>query len=230
MVEIELHGILAEKIKKNKWNLAINSVGEAIRAIEANTKILYKTLYELEKDNLKYRVLINKKDFKIFKNPEEIENDLDKIIYSNLTVSYKDEDLKSIDIIPVIEGEGGGFGGFFGAIFGVALVVVGVVLVFTGVGAIFGAALILSGVALAASGFLSLLSSPPPFIAPEFQAPDVAGAKGGGGKSYLFDGATNTRGEGGPIPIGYGRLVVGSKIVSATFNTSYVNNTQPRTS
>jgi predicted phage tail protein len=71
MVEVELHGILAEKVKKTKWNLAVNSVGEAIRAIEANTRILYKTLYELEKDNLKYRVLINKKDFKIFKNPDE---------------------------------------------------------------------------------------------------------------------------------------------------------------
>jgi predicted phage tail protein len=97
MVEVELHGILAEKVKKTKWNLSVNSVAEAIRAIEANTRILYKTLYELEKDNLKYRVLINKKDFKIFKNPDEIENDLEKAIYSNLTVSYKSEDLKSID-------------------------------------------------------------------------------------------------------------------------------------
>jgi predicted phage tail protein len=225
MVEIELHGILGEKIKKNKWSLAVNSFGEAVRAIEANTKILYKTLYELEKDNLKYRVLINKKDFKIFKNPDEIENDLEKAIYSNLTVNYETGDLKSIDIIPIIEGSGD----VLNAIVGVVMIVVGVTLIFTGVGAIFGAALILSGLALAASGFLSLLSSPPPFVAPEFNAPNVAGSKNGGGKSYLFDGATNVRGEGGPIPIGYGRLIVGSKIVSATFNTSYVVNTEPRT-
>jgi len=227
MVEVELHGILAEKIKKTKWSLSVNSVGEAIRAIETNTKILYETLYELEKDNLKYRVLINGKDFKIFKNPDEIENDLEKVIYSNLTVSYKDEDLKSIDIIPVIEGEGGG-GGFFGAIFGVFLIVVGVVLVFVPGGQFFGAALILAGIGLAAAGFMALLSSPPPFVAPEFQAPQIA-AKGGGGKSYLFDGPTNTRGEGGPIPIGYGRLTIGSKIISATFNTSYVSNDSART-
>jgi predicted phage tail protein len=224
MVEIELHGILAEKVKKTKWNLAVNSVGEAIRAIEANTRILYKTFYELEKDNLKYRVLINKKDFKIFKNPDEIENDLEKAIYSNLTVSYKTEDLKSIDIIPIIEGAGG----FISAVAGIVLTIIGIVLIFTGVGAVFGAALILAGIALTAAGFLSLLSSPPPFVAPEFQAPEVA-AKGGGGKSYLFDGPTNTRGEGGPIPIGYGRLIVGSKTVSASFNTSYVKNTESRT-
>jgi predicted phage tail protein len=226
MVKVELHGILGEKIKKNKWSLSINSVGEAIRAIETNTKILYETLYELEKDDLKYRVLINGKDFKIFKNPEEIENDFDKIINSNLTISYKDEDLKSIDIIPVIEGEGGG--GLFGAIFGVALVVVGVVLLFVPGGQLFGAALILAGIGLAAAGFMALLSSPPPFQAPEFSSPQIA-AKGGGGKSYLFDGPTNTRGEGGPIPIGYGRLTVGSKTISATFNTAYVANTSART-
>jgi len=224
MVEVELHGILAEKIKKTKWSLSVNSVGEAIRAIEANTKILYETLYELEKDNLKYRVLINKKDFKIFKNPDEIENDLEKAIYSNLTVSYKDEDLKSIDIIPIIEGAGG----VLTAIAGIVLTIIGVVLLFIPGGQIFGAALIIAGIGLAAAGFLSLLSSPPPFVAPEFQSPEMA-AKGGGGKAYLFDGPTNTRGEGGPIPVGYGRLIIGSKTVSASFNTSYVKNTESRT-
>ena len=225
MVEVELHGILAEKVKKTKWNLSVNSVAEAIRAIEANTRILYKTLYELEKDNLKYRVLINKKDFKIFKNPDEIENDLEKAIYSNLTVSYKSEDLKSIDIIPIIEGAGG----VLSAVAGIVLTIIGVVLLFVPGGQIFGAALIIAGIGLTAAGFLSLLSSPPPFVAPEFSSPEVA-AKGGGGKSYLFDGPTNTRGEGGPIPVGYGRLIVGSKTVSASFNTSYVKNTESRTS
>jgi predicted phage tail protein len=224
MVEIELHGVLAEKIKKNKWNLAINSVGEAIRAIETNTKILYKTLHELEKDNLKYRILINKKDFKIFKNPDEIENDLEKAIYSNLTVTYKTEDLKSIDIIPIIEGAGG----VFTAIVGVVITIIGAVLMFVPGMQLFGAALLIAGLGLAAAGFMSLLSSPPPFIAPEFQSPQIA-AKGGGGKSYLFDGPTNTRGEGGPIPIGYGRLIIGSKTVSASFNTSYTPNTESRT-
>ena len=162
MVEVELHGILAEKVKKTKWNLSVNSVAEAIRAIEANTRILYKTLYELEKDNLKYRVLINKKDFKIFKNPDEIENDLEKAIYSNLTVSYKSEDLKSIDIIPIIEGASG----VISAVAGIVLTIIGVVLLFIPGGQIFGAALIIAGIGLTAAGFLSLLSSPPPFVAP----------------------------------------------------------------
>jgi len=227
MVKIELHGILAEKLNKSNWNLAVNSVSEAIRAIEANTEIFYKNLYELDKKNIKYRILINKKDFKVFKPEEDIKNDFDKVINSNLLTSFEEEVLESIDIIPVLEGSFGG-GGFFQII----PVVLGIALIFTGVGiaasaGVFGllaASLVVAGIGLAAVGFLALLSSPPPFVAPEFNAPGVAGSKGGGGKSYLFDGPTNTAGEGGPIPIGYGRLLIGSKTISATYVTSYLEN------
>ena len=208
--------------------MAVNSVSEAIRAIEANTGALYKNLYELDKQNIKYRILINKKDFKIFKPEEEIKNDFDKVLNSNLLTSFEEQVLESIDIIPILEGSGGG--GFFSII----AVVVGLALIFTGVGiaasaGIFGilaASLVVAGIGLAAVGFLALLSSPPPFVAPEFNAPGVAAAKGGGGKSFLFDGPTNTAGEGGPIPIGYGRLLIGSKTISATYNTSYVLNSE----
>jgi predicted phage tail protein len=227
MVNIELHGILGEKLNKTNWKLAVNSVSEAIRAIEANTGALYKNLYELDKQNIKYRILINKKDFKIFKPEEEIKNDFDKVLNSNLLTSFEEQLLESIDIIPILEGSGGG-----GSFFSIIAVVVGIALIFTGVGiaasaGIFGvlaASLVVAGIGLAAVGFLGLLSSPPPFVAPEFNAPGVAAAKGGGGKSFLFDGPTNTAGEGGPIPIGYGRLLIGSKTISATYSTSYIQS------
>jgi predicted phage tail protein len=222
MVNIELHGIIGEKIKKKNWLLNVNSVSEAIRAIEANTKIFYKNLKELDKENVKYRVLINKKDYICFK--EDPKDDFDRAFNSNLITQYQDNELKSIDIIPVIEGAGGG-GGFFGALVGIVMVVVGVALLATGVGGLLGAGLIIAGIGLAAAGFASLLSSAPPYVAPEFSAPDVASPKGGGGKSYLFDGPANTAGEGGPIPIGYGRLLIGSKTISASYNNNYVTAT-----
>jgi predicted phage tail protein len=225
MVEVNIHGILAEKINRKIMHLSVSSVGEAVRAIESNTRVLYKNLYELDKKNIKYRILINNQDFKIFKPEEEIKNDFDKVINSNLFTKFENEYLKSIDIIPIIQGSGSNMG-IFAAILGVALAFTGVGLALTGViGATFAAGLILGGIGLAAVGFLALLSSPPPYVAPEFSAPDVAGPKGGGGKAYLFDGPTNTAGEGGPIPIGYGRLVVGSKTISASFNTTYIQNT-----
>jgi predicted phage tail protein len=33
--------------------------------------------------------------------------------------------------------------------------------------------------------------------------------------SYAFDGAVNTAAQGNPVPICYGRLIVGSQVVSA---------------
>lgn len=222
MVDIELHGILSEKMNKSKWKLAVNSASEAIRAIEANTKTFYKTLIKLDEQNIKYRILINKKDFKCFKNEEDVKDDFEKVFNSNLITIFEEEELQSIDIIPILEGAGGG--GFFAAIAGIVIAIVGVVLLFVPGGQVFGAALLIAGIGLAAAGFLSLMSSAPPYVAPEFSAPNVAGSKSGGGKSYLFDGPTNTAGEGGPIPIGYGRLLIGSKTISATYIPNYVPN------
>ena len=61
--EINLHGILGEQIGKSQWKLCVDSVGDAMRGIQANTKKLYQQLAENDKSNIKYRVLINKKDF-----------------------------------------------------------------------------------------------------------------------------------------------------------------------
>ena len=35
--------------------------------------------------------------------------------------------------------------------------------------------------------------------------------------SYAFNGTVNTTGQGGPVPVGYGRLVIGSQIISVGF-------------
>lgn len=43
--------------------------------------------------------------------------------------------------------------------------------------------------------------------------------------SYLFNGATNTTEQGGPIPILYGRLIVGSKVVSAELDCEDIDET-----
>ena len=33
--------------------------------------------------------------------------------------------------------------------------------------------------------------------------------------SYVFNGAVNTTAQGHPVPVGYGRLIVGSAVISA---------------
>jgi predicted phage tail protein len=38
--------------------------------------------------------------------------------------------------------------------------------------------------------------------------------------SLAFNGAVNTMGQGGPVPLGYGRMIVGSQIISVGFSTN----------
>jgi predicted phage tail protein len=42
-------------------------------------------------------------------------------------------------------------------------------------------------------------------------------------KSYLFSGPTNVMNEGGAVPMGYGRLMVGSQVIMASYDIRYVN-------
>ena len=43
------------------------------------------------------------------------------------------------------------------------------------------------------------------------------------GQSYLFSGPQNTVNEGGPIPLGYGRVLVGSQVVAQSYEVYYEN-------
>lgn len=38
--------------------------------------------------------------------------------------------------------------------------------------------------------------------------------------SFAFDGAVNTMGQGGPVPLGYGRMRIGCQVVSVGFSTN----------
>lgn len=61
------------------------------------------------------------------------------------------------------------------------------------------------GVSLALGGISQVLSPQPKFDGPqEEQQP-----------SYAFNGAVNTTAQGQPVPVGYGRMIVGSAVISA---------------
>jgi predicted phage tail protein len=57
-----------------------------------------------------------------------------------------------------------------------------------------------------------LMMSPPKFE--DFRKIQQDGSK----PSYLFDGPSNVIGEGGPVPIGYGRMKIGSQTVEVSVN------------
>lgn len=112
---------------------------------------------------------------------------------------------KTIKIVPILMAASGGWGK---VILGTALVVGAMFL--PGGGPI-AAGIFKIGIGLMLSGFAELIFTPPD------ETPDEDSS------SYLFSGAVNIAKEGVPVPIGYGRLRVGSTNISSSlrnYNTS----------
>ncbi|MNL24646.1 Bacteriophage lambda tail assembly protein I [compost metagenome] len=106
-----------------------------------------------------------------------------------------------IRIVPVISGSKSG--GLLQTIVGVALIVVGSFTSWAG-----GAALVSVGIGMVAGGVLQMLSPVPKAASQQEQAASE------NKPSYLFNGAFNSTQQGLPVPIVYGKMLVGSSVVS----------------
>ena len=210
LTHITLHGILGEQVGQSEWNIAAKSIGEVVRGIQANTKKLYKNLIENDSKNIKYRVLINERDFEVEEGKDP--NTAEGLKSSELCMRL--ENLKSVDIIPVLEGadeDGKSWAG----------IIVGIILIAVGAGPLagywFSSAMVMGGIGLVVAGIANLLTPTPEFA-------DFREIEGGASRPpYLFSGPVNTVREGGPVFVGYGRLLVGSHVIQTsadTFDTS----------
>lgn len=209
LVEVKLHGVLGEQMKRSTWNLAVNTLGEACHAINTLTKkCFFKQLLENDKKNIKYEVLINQRKL-VFEKKFDTKN-IEQIKQSELCARY--DDLETIDIVPVLEFADEDTMSIITIIVGVVLVIVGIFTSPFGV----GFALVIAGLGLIAAGVINLLSQPPQFE----QFREISG---GGRVSYLFAGPVNTVGEGGPVPLVYGRLLTGSHVISASYEVSDID-------
>jgi predicted phage tail protein len=217
LVDIKFHGELGEVLKKD-YKLAVSSVKEALHAVNRlSGKKLSK--YFIQSDNFHkcYRILVNGKDIvgpcKKLDTPEKI---------SQSEFIVKRSNIKTIDIIPVIQGSGD-FMDFLIIVVAVALLVFapgGIAVLGTKISA---TAAVVAGLGLVAAGLSNLLSSPPEFE--EFQDNSKTGKR-----SFVFDGPTNVVGEGRAVPFGYGRMRIGSQAIDATYEITYADaNTNPLT-
>lgn len=109
---------------------------------------------------------------------------------------------QDIRIAPVLHGSKRG--GVLQTIVGVVLVVVGAVISFYGGG--LGAPIMKLGAAMILGGVIQMLSPQPRGLSAK-DSPN-------NGASYNFNGPVNTTAQGNPVPILYGRLVVGSAVIS----------------
>lgn len=109
---------------------------------------------------------------------------------------------EDIRIAPVLHGSKRG--GVLQTIVGVVLVVVGAVISYFGGG--LGAPIMKLGAAMILGGVIQMLSPQPRGLSAK-DSPN-------NGASYNFNGPVNTTAQGNPVPILYGRLVVGSAVIS----------------
>lgn len=192
-MKLELLGELGNKYGSTHL-LDIKTPAEAIRALNANFKDFRSYMENSEKNGVGYRVLSNEQDVDI----ADIHNPASK----------------TIKIVPVMMGAGGGLGKI---ILGAALIVASIYMptstfAWSSIGA-FDAVAIAStaasyiGTALVIQGASQMLTPMP-------KAPDYGG-NDERSPSYLYNGAVNTTAQGHPVPIGYGRLIIGSAVVSA---------------
>ena len=163
---VNLHGKLAEKFGA-RWELEINSISEALRAINANTGDFFDYLSEKQEENKTFSFILEDCKQKI-ETVEEILTPLPR-------------KCTEFHIMPNAEG-------------GMATIAVPLAIsVITGV-------------------IMRALFKPPK---PEEEKQS---------KSFLFGGAENVASQGVAVPLGYGRLLVGSVVVSATMRHVDRNN------
>ena len=214
MTNVYLHGEL-RNLFGECFKLNISSPKEVFSAINANKKTFAHTVKKLAIKGVLYRIVI---DDEVLSNPKEL--DVQKAP-------------KEMHIVPVVWGAGGNSGGILMLAAGVALVAItagaaapalagamGLSVTAGSAAATAGAAVgsltalgsvVASvGVSLAIQGAMSLLFPQP--------KPDFNQEVAAGGKSYLFGNKPSNVSQGQAVPVGYGRLLIGSSQISAATN------------
>lgn len=181
-----------------KHALDVRSPAEAVRALCANFREFERFLVESRERHIGYRVVVGKDDI----GEGELHNPSGQ---------------QRIAIVPVVAGAGGKFGQI---ILGVALIAASFYLPTTALftlGSFAPSIASLSfsiGLSLTLGGVAQMLAPQPagtdPSERPENQP------------SYAFNGAINTTAQGQPVPVGYGKLVVGSAVISAGIDVDQV--------
>lgn len=197
MSTVLLLGELGQHFGK-RHRFDVRSPAEAVRALVANFADFERFILQSKERHLGYRVLVGKEAIS--------EQDLHGPVGAN-----------TITIAPVIAGAGGKFGQI---ILGVALIAASFYLPTTALFSIGSfapsiASLSFSiGLSLTLGGVAQMLAPQPasnePSERPENQP------------SYTFNGAVNTTAQGQPVPVGYGRVVVGSAVISAGIDVDQV--------
>lgn len=186
---IVLYGELAKRFGK-EHSFAVKNAAEAIRALRANFRGFEAYLCGAHQSGVGFRVFVGGNSLA---DAKEIHNPAGAA--------------EVIRFVPVAIGAGSGP---FKIILGVVLIAAAVVASAYGQGWLAGA-LGSMGASLIIGGVAQLLSNPPKIKDPT--------RPGEGKDSFIFSGPENTAVQGRAVPLGYGRMIVGSAVISAGIET-----------
>jgi predicted phage tail protein len=213
MKVVKVYGALRKKLGQCRFEFDADTPAQVLKALCVNFPGLEKWLIDSEQNGVGYRVTIGKEKI--------VDNNVQLIV-----CPFSEREVFSIT--PVIAGAGQGAGQIlagiglvalalvnpFGAAaigtFGLTAAPIAVTTLLPAVGAI-GASLIFSGVAQAIS--------PTPQFSSFERGRDAAKLE-----SFSFSGIVNTAKQGLPVPIAYGRLFVGSAVISSGLDVEFSPN------
>ena len=216
MKVVKVYGALRKRLGQCRFEFDVTTPAQVIKALCVNFPGLDKWLIDSEKDGVGYRVTISK----------------EKVGEENvlpLLVPFSEREVLSIT--PVIAGAGRGAGMILAgaALIGLAVVTGGTSLAFSAGGfsaataggfaaATFGVKLAVVagnlGIALVLGGIAQALSPQPQLNSTLDEAVQL--------ESFTFSNVLNTSKQGMPVPIAYGRLFVGSAVLSSGLDVDQV--------
>ena len=212
MKVVKVYGALRKRLGQCRFELEAATPAQAIKALCVNFPGLDKWLIDSEKDGVGYRVTVSKE--------KATEQDI-----SPLIMPWSEKDVFSIT--PVIAGAGRGLGAILA---GVALIGIAVAsggagfafnatqgVGFVGTGAVpsaLAAAAGNIGIGLVFMGIAQTLSPQPSLDSTLDESAQL--------ESFSFSNVVNTSKQGLPVPIAYGRVFVGSAIISSGLDVDEV--------
>jgi len=212
MKVVKVYGALRKRLGQCRFEFDVTTPAQAIKALCVNFPGLEKWLIDSEKDGVGYRVTVGKE-----KATEEN--------VAPLLLPFSDREVFSIT--PVVAGAGRGTGTILAglALITLAVVTYGSSLTFTGgvlaakagltgfaaTGAAIAAAAIPVGAGLVLTGIAQAISPQPEPTSIE-ESVQL--------ESFSISNVVNTSRQGLPVPIAYGRVFVGSAVISSNLDVA----------
>lgn len=183
---IRLYGLLGKKFGR-VHRMAVTNAADAVRALGSQLRGFDAYMTQSKDNGVAYSVFYGKRN----------------LTADDLFDAHAGDEIR---IAPIVIGSKKG--GVFNIILGAVLIVVGsLVALYVPGGLALGQALFNTGLAMMLGGVVQLLTPTPKGSSSKDRPENTP--------SYGFNGPINTQAQGHPVPVLYGRLIVGSAVLSA---------------